>query len=107
MVLECEGWWVQDFFGRQPMSPLTLTFDEGNISGSGKDIVGPFTMEGVLKDGKVAIDKQYVGQHATTYLGEFDGEGSMQGTWHIDGNTGPWGIHMRQRQAPTDEIRQL
>ena len=96
MVFQCEGWWEQDYFGRQTMSSLTLTFQDGAIEGTGQDIVGPFTMTGVLKEGKVAIDKQYVGQHAAKYLGDFDGEGSIQGTWHISGMTGPWAIHMRR-----------
>ena len=78
------------------MSSLTLTFQDVVIEGNGQDIGGPFTMTGVLKEGKVAIDKQYVGQHAAKYLGDFDGEGSIQGTWHISGMTGPWAIHMRR-----------
>ena len=105
--IQCDGWWEQDFFGRQTMESLTLQFANGEIVGNGQDIVGPFTMTGVMNQGNVAIDKQYLGQHAATYLGEFDGEGTMHGTWHIDGMSGPWAINMRGSKSgkpmePTD-----
>jgi hypothetical protein len=80
MRIEAEGWWEQDFYGRQPMDPLVLSFDKGVVRGSGQDIVGPFTMSGVIENGRVVIKKQYVGQHDTDYVGQFDGEGTMHGT---------------------------
>ncbi len=95
MQIQAEGWWEQDFYGRQMMDPLVLSFEKGAVSGSGRDIVGPFTMSGVIKDGKVAIKKHYVGQHDTDYFGQFDGEGTMHGTWQIHESTGPWMIHLR------------
>ncbi|MGB7343054.1 MAG: hypothetical protein WBD20_02480 [Pirellulaceae bacterium] len=104
MEIQAEGWWEQDYFGRQAMNPLVLNFDNGNVTGSGNDIVGPFTMSGVIKDGNVAIKKRYVGQHDTDYIGQFDGEGTMQGKWHIHEMTGPWMIHLRgPREGGADQ----
>jgi len=94
MEIQAVGWWEQEYFGRQAMTSLVLAFDDGVVTGSGQDIIGRFTMSGVIKDGKVAIKKHYVGKHDTDYLGQFDGEGTMQGRWHIHDSTGPWMIHL-------------
>lgn len=102
-----EGWWEQDVYGRQRMNPLVLTFTDGKIQGSGKDIVGPFTMTGVLRDGQVVIHKQYVDRHATKYVGQFDGEGSMQGSWHIGDSTGTWGIRYLGTPTTDDDIADI
>lgn len=104
---QCEGWWEQNVYGRQPMSPLTLTFTDGEIQGSGNDIVGPFTMTGTMRDGQVVIHKQYLGKHATKYIGQFDGEGSMQGSWHIGDVTGPWGIRYLGKPTCDDNIADI
>ncbi|NND96805.1 MAG: hypothetical protein HKN47_05685 [Pirellulaceae bacterium] len=104
MRIQCEGWWQQEFLGKQAMEPLSLDFRDGAISGSGRDVVGPFTMTGMIREGSVAIDKQYVGQHSARYLGQFDGEGSMQGTWHIGTMTGPWMIYLRGKNAAGADV---
>jgi hypothetical protein len=85
-----EGFWVQEYYGRQPMREFELRFEKGNVSGGGKDVVGRFTVSGAydVKTGRVLMVKQYVGKHAVRYAGEPDGEGSIQGTWEI---TSPWG----------------
>ena len=82
-----EGFWVQDFYGRQPMREFELCFaPDGNISGSGKDVVGRFTFSGAYdtQTGRVLMVKQYIGKHAVRYAGDPDGEGSIQGTWEIN-----------------------
>ena len=111
MEIQADGWWEQNYYGRQSMNPLVLKFDNGVVTGSGADIVGPFTMSGFIKDGGVAIKKHYVGQHDTDYIGQFDGEGSLQGTWHIDDSRGRWMIHLRgpqsERASGDDDIQQL
>ena len=94
MNLQCDGWWEQNYLGRQEMQPLELSFRDGEISGSGEDVVGPFTLQGTLQNGNVSINKQYHGQHAALYVGQFDGEGTMQGTWYIGEMTGPWLIRI-------------
>lgn len=80
-----DGFWVQEVWGRQPMSAFALRFADGAVSGEGRDVVGPFTFEGEYdtRTGAVRMVKQYTGKHAVLYLGQPDGEGSIQGTWHI------------------------
>ena len=81
-----EGFWVQEGFGRQPMRAFELRFSEGEVRGSGRDIVGPFTIAGAydMQTGRVVMVKQYLGKHAVAYTGDPDGEGSIQGTWVIE-----------------------
>ena len=88
----CEGWWEQEGFGRQPMERLQLSFDEGQVSGSGTDIVGPFHFTGRLDGGNALLLKQYVGRHHVDYLGTFDGEGTLSGNWRIGQYEGSWMI---------------
>jgi hypothetical protein len=80
-----EGFWVQEYYGRQPMREFELRFVNGNITGSGKDMVGRFTFSGAydMQTGRVMMVKQYVGKHAVRYTGDPDGEGCIQGTWEI------------------------
>ena len=80
-----DGFWVQEFYGRQPMREFELHFEDGNITGGGKDVVGRFRFSGAydVKTGRVLMVKQYLGKHSVRYTGEPDGEGSIQGTWEI------------------------
>lgn len=84
-----EGFWVQEHYGRQAMTPFALHFADGRITGEGRDMVGRFTFSGAYDEatGAVRLVKQYVGKHRVLYVGQPDGEGSIQGTWSI----GPWG----------------
>ncbi len=104
---DCEGWWEQDLYGRQPMNPLHLGFDAGSIDGYGTDVIGPFTFDGALEEGGVVVMcKQYIEQHSVTYLGRYDGEGLMTGDWRIDHFEGPWMIRLRRLTSVTlDEIK--
>lgn len=88
-----EGFWVQDGWGRQPMTPFFLEFAAGRVTGAGRDVIGPFTITGTYDEthGKVRLVKQYLGKHAVEYVGRPDGEGSIQGTWTIGPNwSGPF-----------------
>lgn len=80
-----EGFWVQEYYGRQAMREFELHFRDGNIAGSGKDIIGRFTISGAYdkQTGRVLIVKQYVGKHAVRYSGDPDGEGCIQGKWEV------------------------
>jgi hypothetical protein len=51
----------------------------GEVSGSGDDCIGPFTISGTIA-GQVRLVKQYVGRHRLLYLGTNSGEGIL-GTW--------------------------
>jgi len=96
----CEGWWHQQEFGRQPMYELFMAFDSGRISGSGHDIVGPFMFTGTIDaQGRVAMVKNYTGQHTVDYLGTYDGEGLMWGEWHIGPLKDRWMIKLKGARA--------
>jgi hypothetical protein len=68
------------------MSPLVLNFADGQVTGSGEDAVGAFTFAGTYDPGTGAVRmvKQYIGKHQVLYIGQPDGEGSIQGEWIID-----------------------
>lgn len=92
--VQCEGWWQQHLYGRQAMEPLTLTFDGTRLSGEGLDVVGPFHFSGTIDQGRVVLTKQYLGRHKVTYLGNYDGEGTLSGDWQIGFDRGQWLIRI-------------
>jgi len=88
-----EGFWVQRHLGRQAMTPFTLQFANGTVTGQGRDVIGRFTFSGEYDEstGTVRMVKQYIGKHQVLYIGQPDGEGSIQGTWWInDSCSGPF-----------------
>jgi hypothetical protein len=91
----CLGWWEQALFGRQPMRDLQLQFAGGQILGSGRDVIGPFTFSGTLDtSGGVQLLKCYP-RHNVDYVGHYNGEGTLQGQWHIGGDHGAWMIKIQ------------
>ncbi len=105
----CEGWWEQLFHGRQPMDGLRLAVAGHEINGVGTDIIGPFTLQGLISDdGRVSILKDYLGRHSVRYEGQHDGEGRMWGVWSLPGFNGRWMIAFRRElRGELDDIRQL
>lgn len=102
-AIPCEGWWEEVGYGRQPMHQLRLRISGGKITGSGTDIIGPFTFTGTIGEGgTVAMIKQYVGQHQVDYLGTYDGEGSMFGEWRIGPFKDRWAITFKRAATPGD-----
>ena len=96
----CIGWWEQNGLGRQPMEDLVIEFSSGLIRGSGRDLVGDFQMYGTMEaNGRVKIVKQYTGRHQVVYLGNYDGEGTMFGTWLIEMLNGSWSIKLLHAAA--------
>jgi hypothetical protein len=88
-----EGFWVQEMWGRQAMTPFYLNFASGRVTGEGKDMVGRFTFSGTYDEttGELRLVKQYIRKHQVLYVGRPDGEGSIQGTWSLGpGQTGPF-----------------
>jgi hypothetical protein len=78
------GYWEQPGFGRQPMQDFELYFADGAVRGRGRDIVGPFQIEGAYDGrGVVKFVKQYIGKHRVMYDGLHDGEGTIFGNWSI------------------------
>jgi hypothetical protein len=100
-----EGFWVQDIWGRQAMTPFFLTFAGEIVTGQGRDIIGQFTFAGEYDatTGQVRLVKQYIGKHQVFYLGQPDGEGSIQGTWHIGDHKGPFLIRPALQKPRGDE----
>ena len=81
------GYCEQRGLGSQPMEDLSFQLADGLIRGGGRDIIGLFTFYGRMEqDGRVLMTKQYIGQHAVAYQGQYDGEGTIFGQWSI----GPW-----------------
>lgn len=75
------------------MTPFSLNFNQGRVSGDGRDMVGLFTFAGTYDEatGEIRMMKQYLGKHQVLYVGKPDGEGSIQGTWSIgELNSGPF-----------------
>lgn len=102
--IECEGWWQQQYFGRQPMHNLRLRFDTGNMTGSGHDIIGLFTLRGTIStEGVVHLHKHYLGQHIVEYIGHYDGEGVLWGEWHIGDSSDSWMIKFIRKAVTSTE----
>ena len=93
---QCEGWWEQTGYGRQPMTNLIIYFANGLLAGSGYDIVGRFVLSGHIQGDRIEIHKQYLGQHAIDYHGVSAGEGVYFGSWSSHGFVGgKWSIRIR------------
>ena len=100
-----DGFWVQEHWGRQAMTPFFLHFANGLVKGEGKDVIGRFTFFGEYDEttGEVRLVKEYIGKHSVLYIGRPDGEGSIQGTWNIGPtHTGPF-LLRPMVQKPTGE----
>jgi hypothetical protein len=76
------GYWLQ--YGYKGMMELHLTFQQGALTGEGRDRVGPFVLRGryELTDGKCYWTKKYLGQHDVFYQGYNEGKG-IWGSWEI------------------------
>ena len=95
----CIGWWKQ-FFIRAEMEGLRMTITESSIMGSGIDVAGSFTFDGVLsEDGSLIMKKQYLGKHAVMYRGQYNGKDRLWGTWELQGMQGPWEIQTQGAEA--------
>jgi len=96
---QCEGWWEQAHYGRQPMVDLKLQFSGEEVYGNGRDIIGLFTLRGTLNaQGEVTLLKQYLGQHSVQYFGRYDGEGVLAGEWRIYTEHGRWAIKIKSAE---------
>jgi hypothetical protein len=69
--------------GRHRME-LHLSFQQGVMSGEGRDLIGPFLIRGKyqLDDGKCTWTKRYIGKHDVAYQGYNEGKG-IWGLWEI------------------------
>lgn len=78
------GYFLQKPIPGRHLMELRLTFRGGQITGEGRDWVGPFTVSGryTVTDGRCSWTKQYVRRHAVHYWGFNEGKG-IWGTWEI------------------------
>lgn len=106
---ECQGWWEQRVYGRQPMTALQVEFKDKQLIGRGNDVIGAFTLNGTVHEsGQVVIAKQYNGHHNVLYVGTYDGEGTFAGHWQIGGDRGRWLISLcRTGEQSTAEITEI
>ena len=90
------------------MEQLVLQIVQGRIEGSGRDIIAPFAFRGELRDdGSVRMIKQYHRRHAVLYVGNYDGEGTLYGTWDIGGYQGSWLIRFEQHLDGDQQIEEF
>lgn len=89
------GFWLQKHVppGRH-QTELLLTFQDGVLTGEGRDWVGQYTVRGryTLADGRCHWSKQYQGRHEVLYDGFNEGQG-IWGKWRIAGGSSSVEVH--------------
>jgi hypothetical protein len=78
------GYFLQPAVPGRHLMDLHLTFQQGQMTGDGRDYVGDFVVQGQysLGDGKCYWTKRYVGKHDVFYHGYNEGKG-IWGVWEI------------------------
>src|SRR5579871_3130443 len=78
------GFFLQYWMPGRHKTNLHLTCQGGQLTGTGQDWVGPYTIDGSYNPGTGRCEwtKQYLGRHAVTYRGVNDGRG-IWGTWEL------------------------
>jgi hypothetical protein len=88
------GFWLQKQLPGKHLMQLRLTFQNGNLTGEGRDWVGPFFFDGRydVADGKCYWTKKYLGKHDVFYKGYGEAKG-IWGVWEI-GELARGGFHI-------------
>ncbi|HMP58556.1 MAG TPA: hypothetical protein PKD86_04315, partial [Gemmatales bacterium] len=78
------GFFLQKGLQGRQMMELLLSFRQEQVTGEGRDRVGPFLISGryQLSDGQCWFHKRYVGKHDVFYKGYNEGKG-IWGVWEI------------------------
>jgi hypothetical protein len=78
------GFFLQYWLPGRHSTNLSLTCQEGELTGNGRDWVGAYSVDGSydIKSGRCEWTKQYLGKHSVTYRGVNDGHG-IWGVWEI------------------------
>src|SRR5436305_13502042 len=78
------GYFLQKSIPGRHLMELRLTFQDGHMTGEGRDRVGKFTVQGRYNtsDGICSWTKQYVGKHDVLYQGYNEGQG-IWGIWEL------------------------
>jgi len=78
------GFFLQYWFPGRHTTKVDLSIAAGQLTGTGQDWVGPYTMDGSydVATGRCEWIKHYLGKHRVTYRGVNDGHG-IWGVWEI------------------------
>jgi hypothetical protein len=78
------GFFLQIWLPGRHRTDLSLTCRDGELTGTGRDLVGPYSLQGSydLDTGQCEWIKRYLGKHSVTYRGHNDGHG-IWGVWEI------------------------
>lgn len=78
------GFFLQPLVPGRHLMELRLTFQNGTLTGEGRDWVGRFVVRGRYStaDGKCHWTKRYLSKHDVFYQGYNEGKG-IWGTWEI------------------------
>ena len=78
------GFFLQKALPGKHMMDLHLNFQQGTMTGEGRDVVGHFIIRGKygIDDGKCHWTKRYLGKHDVFYEGYNEGKG-IWGKWEI------------------------
>ena len=78
------GFFLQKEIPGKHTMEMRLTFHNGELTGEGRDRVGPFLFKGRynLADGKCYWTKKYLGKHDVFYQGYNEGKG-IWGVWEV------------------------
>lgn len=79
-----KGFFLQYWLPGRHSTRLDLTCRDGELEGTGRDWVGPYTIDGSydLVTGRCEFTKKYLGKHSVAYRGNNDGHG-IWGVWEI------------------------
>jgi hypothetical protein len=85
------GFFLQPVLPGRHLMELLLTFQHGEITGEGRDWVGPFVLRGryTVEDGRCYWTKRYLGKHDVFYKGFNEGKG-IWGTWEMPSEGTHW-----------------
>jgi hypothetical protein len=78
------GFFLQYWLPGRHATNLEMTAADGHLTSTGRDWVGPYTMDGTydLATGRCEWTKQYLSKHRVLYRGISDGHG-IWGVWEI------------------------
>jgi hypothetical protein len=78
------GFFLQIWLPGRQRTDLSMTCRDGELTGTGGDWVGPYSIQGRyhLETGQCDWVKQYLGKHSVTYRGYNNGHG-IWGVWEI------------------------
>lgn len=78
------GFFLQYWLPGRHTTNLRFTFGAGELSGTGRDVVGPYSVDGTydVASGRCEWTKRYLGRHRVYYRGVNDGRG-IWGVWEL------------------------